>query len=81
MTAKLLTFLFFPWVDAALRAAYNMYLSESRVFGSEERQVRQFMKYHVGDYMKKAFEKHYLRIMFAPWTIVTSSELYEYKFA
>lgn len=85
MAAKILTFMFYPWVDACLKAAYNEYLDKH---GSkklernltEEYIIKHFIRYHIDDYMKIAWNKHCVRIIFAPWTITTSPELYEHKF-
>lgn len=78
--AKIVVFLFFPWVDALMRASYNEYMMDR--LGNEHlasnASVRQFLQYHSPYYMQLSLKKHWWRIVFMPWTIVTSQELYEY---
>jgi hypothetical protein len=81
--AKMITFLLYPWVDACLKMAYTEYLDAGGFNNfrfTEEDVVRHFMKHRVDDYMKIALKKHWARIIFMPWTIISSPELYEHRF-
>lgn len=80
MVIRLVVLLFFPWIDATIRAAYNEYLEANpNIYNyfNEHEVVSKFLKHHADAYMKKAFKKHWHRIIFRPWTIVTFPELYE----
>lgn len=83
MAGKIVNLLLYPWVDACLRAAYNEFLDERDFLTANKTDkeiVRVFMMYYLDEYMNKAFNKHKARIVFAPWSITTQPELYEYKF-
>ena len=85
MFAKTLHMVFSFQVRACLNAAYSMYLDEigyknQDVYRfSEKDVVNHFMTRWVDDYMKKAFAAKWFKILFMPWTIIASPELYEYR--
>jgi hypothetical protein len=80
MICNVFFYLFYPWIRATLNVAYNLYLAEVRSGDvSDAELVQKFMRYHLDDYMSKAFKNHWFRIIFAPHTIITSPELYEHR--
>lgn len=82
--SNILFTLFYPWIRATLKMAYSMYLEEVHMSSgvivyTEGDSVRNFMRYHIDDYMNKAFVEHWPKIIFRPHTIICSPELFEYK--
>lgn len=63
-------------------AAYNEYMlsDEYNVLTqiSLERTVKSFFEYKLEKFIKIAFRKHWGRILFMPWTIETSPEIFDF---
>ncbi len=80
---KILLVLFFPWIDACVKAAYNEYmLTDEYDFWTNQggnKATNKFFTQYSSRFMKTAFKKHWTKILFMPWAFETSPEIYEGK--
>lgn len=79
MLTKGIIFLFWPWVDATVKAAYNEYqLSEQFNYFLNSHSLKRANQYFhevvIEEYMNIAFRKHWMQILICPWTVICSNE-------
>lgn len=73
--------LFWPWIDAAVKSAYNEFQQTSKynylIRNVSMEYANSYFHENIEDYMLQSFEKNWIRIVFCPWTIVCSNERFE----
>lgn len=75
--------LFWPWIKAWVILAWEEYYISDEYqkairFYEEKVVYQRFWLYSYNKYMKKAFFKHWVKIIFIPWTFVPSEMMIKY---